>query len=105
MLEIASTLTYVEFDDLKEWKNSKEMWDKLKIIYGGDDNVSRAILESLRGKFDEMKMIEGENIVQYCSRIKEVSNAIRGANVKIEDETIINFLLGFFNIRPKMYIR
>ena len=32
------------------------MWNKLKDIYGGDDNVKRAKAESLRGQFDQTKM-------------------------------------------------
>ena len=49
------------------------MWDDLKTIYGGDKNVQRAKLESLRGNFDEMRMKEGENIAQYVARIKIIS--------------------------------
>ena len=52
------------------------MWDKLKTIYGEDDNVLRAKSKSLRGKFDDMRMTEDENIVQYYTRVKEVINAI-----------------------------
>ena len=103
MLEIASSISYVEFADLKECKNSKEMWDKLKVIYGGDDNVLTAKSESLRGKFDEMTMTEGKNIVQYCTRIKEVVNVIIGSNGKIEDEIIINKVLR--NLLPIYAIR
>ena len=42
------------------------IWDTLNTIHGGDKNVLRAKLESLRGKFDEMIMIEGKTIEQYC---------------------------------------
>lgn len=70
MLEIALTLSYVEFDAIKIYKNSKEMWDTLQTIYGGDKNVLREKSESLRGRFDEMRMKKGENIVQYYERIK-----------------------------------
>ena len=52
----------------------------MKTIYGGEDNVLRAKLESLRGKFDDMRMMEGESIVQYCTRVKEVTNIIQGEN-------------------------
>ena len=48
----------------------------------------RAKSKSLRGKFDDMKMEEGENIAQYIARIKEVVSAIRGATGHIEDDTI-----------------
>lgn len=57
--------------------NAKEMWDTLQTIYRGDKNVLREKSESLRGKFDEMRITEGENIVYYYARIKEVVNSIR----------------------------
>ena len=82
MLEIVSALNYVEFDDSKDSDIEKKMWDKLKTIYRGDDNVLRAKFESLRGKIDDMRMMQGENIVQYCKRVKEVVNAIHGTNGK-----------------------
>ena len=52
MIDIASSLSYDEYDDVKDCKTTFEMWNKLKDIYGGDDNVRRAKVESLRGKFD-----------------------------------------------------
>ena len=41
MIDIASTLNYVEFDEVKDCPISHEMWIKLKDIYGGDENVRR----------------------------------------------------------------
>ena len=34
------------------------------------------IVQSLRGKFDDMRMMEGEKIIHYYARVKEVVNAI-----------------------------
>ena len=70
MLEIASTLSYVKFDDIKGLNTAKKMWDALHTTYGGDTNVLRVKTEILRGKFDDMRMEEGENIAQYVARIK-----------------------------------
>ena len=39
MLEIASTLSYVEYDDIKGCNTTHKMWTTLSTIYGGDDNV------------------------------------------------------------------
>ena len=61
MLEIASSLSYAKFDDIKGLDSAKKMWDALKTVYGGEKNVQRAKSESLKGKFDDMKMEEGEN--------------------------------------------
>ena len=49
MIDIASTLSHAKFDEVKDYKTSHEMWTKLKHIYGGDENVRRAKIESLRG--------------------------------------------------------
>ena len=38
----------------------------------------RVEAKSLRGKFDDMRMKEGEMVAQFCGRTKEVVNAIRG---------------------------
>ena len=56
MLEIASSLSYVEFDDIKGCDSAKKMWDALHTIYGRDTDVLRAKFESLRGKFNDMRM-------------------------------------------------
>ena len=49
MIDIAFALNYVKFDELKDYTIAHTMWIKLKDTYGGDDNVRRAKVESLRG--------------------------------------------------------
>lgn len=93
MLEIAYALSYFEFDDIKGCDNAKKMWDALHTIYGGDTNVLRTKSKSLRGKFDDMRMEEGDNVAQYCSRIKYVVNAIRGTIGKIDDDIVLSKIL------------
>ena len=48
MINIASAISNVEFDEVKDCKTTHEMWNKLKDIYGGDDNVKRSKEEILR---------------------------------------------------------
>ena len=69
------------------------MWKKLKENYGGDDNVRRAKVESLRGQFSQMRMREDENIAKYVERIKASISAIKALEGKIEDETVISKVL------------
>ena len=64
------------------------MWNTLSTIYGGDDNIQRAKRESLRGKFDDMKMEEGENVDQYGARMKEVVSAIRSLGGQLQEEIV-----------------
>ena len=49
MIDIASAVRYEKIDEIIECKIVHAMWIKLKEIYGGDDNVRRAKVESLRG--------------------------------------------------------
>ena len=42
MIDIASAFSYAKFDEVKDCKIAHAMWNKLKDIYGGDDNVKRA---------------------------------------------------------------
>ena len=43
MLEIASILSYVEFDDIKVCESAQKMWDALHTIYRGDNNTKSQI--------------------------------------------------------------
>ena len=65
MIDIAFSLSYEKFDEVKDFKTSFEMWHKIKDIYDGDENVRRAKVESLRGQFDQIKIRENENIAKY----------------------------------------
>ena len=52
MIDISSTLSNVEFDEVKDSDTTHEMWINLKSIYGGDDNVRRNKIESLGDRFE-----------------------------------------------------
>ena len=79
VIDIASTLSYEEFNEVKHYKTAFDMWNKLKDIYGGDENVRRAKVESLKGQFDHMRMREDENVAKYVERIKASVFAIRAS--------------------------
>ena len=83
IIDIACTLSYKELDEIKDCKTTHAMWNKLKEIYGGDDNVRRAKEEILREQFDQMRMREDKNIAKYVERIKASVSAIRASRGKI----------------------
>ena len=89
MIDIASSLNYAKFDEVKYCGTSHEMWIKLKSIYGGDDNVRRTKVESLKGQFDLMKMREDGNIAKYVERIKASVNSIKSSRKIIEDVKVV----------------
>ena len=93
MIDIASTLNYVEFDEIKDCATIHEMWNKLKVIYRGDENVRRAKVEILRFQFDQMKMREDKNIAKYSERIKASVSEIRASGGKIDDVIVVSKVL------------
>ena len=44
-------------------ETTKEMWDNLSCIYGGDKNVLWEKSKCFKGKVDDMRMQEDETIV------------------------------------------
>ncbi|GLJ37402.1 hypothetical protein SUGI_0759380 [Cryptomeria japonica] len=93
-IEITSALTDLEFNDLEGCNDAKAMWDKLISVYGGDEHVQRAKVDSLRGQLESMRMNEGENITQYSTRLKEIVNQIKGVGGIIEEKDMTNATIG-----------
>lgn len=93
MIEITSALTDSEFNDLEGCNDAKAMWNKLTSVYGGDEHVQREKADSLRGQLESMRMNEGENIIQYSTRLKETVNQIKGAGGTIEEKDVTSKLL------------
>lgn len=56
-------------------KSVKEIWDKIQNTYEGDKKVKEAKLQTHRGHFEQLNMME-ENIVAYFLRVEEVLNVI-----------------------------
>ena len=48
IIDIASTLNYPKFYEVKDYATDHEIWNKMKDIYGGAENVRRAKVETLR---------------------------------------------------------
>lgn len=59
---ITSSLSNWEYVNVYGLETSYEVWKKLEDIYSSDEHVKISKEESLRGKFDDMRMTEGEKI-------------------------------------------
>jgi hypothetical protein len=46
----------------------------LEVVYEGDSKVREAKLQTYRTQFENLKMKEEENIVEYLHRVDEVVN-------------------------------
>jgi hypothetical protein len=74
-------------------ESTKEIWDKLEVVYEGDNKVKETKLQTYRTQFENLKMKEEENIAEYFHRVDEVVNSIRAAGEEITDKPIVQKLL------------
>ena len=93
MIDIVFASNYAKFDEVKSCTRTYDMWIKLKYIYGGDDNIKRAKVETLRVQFDQMKMREDENIAKYVERIKASVSAIKASRGDIDGKIVVRKVL------------
>ena len=71
---LLSSLTQSEFMKVMHFKSAKEIWDKIVVSYEGDDQVKRAKLQTLRIRYENLKMQSNESIANYFLRMDEIVN-------------------------------
>jgi hypothetical protein len=96
---ILSGLSINVFVKVMHCKSTKELWDKLKVIYEGDSKVKQAKLQTLRAQFENLKMKEEENIAEYLQRVDEIVNSVRALGETVEDKYIVQKVLRSFPMR------
>ena len=89
MNAILSGMVESVFVKVMHCESTKEIWDKLKNIYEGDETVKGAKLQTYRGQFEHLKMKEEENIAAYFLQVDEVMNIRRGLGESIEGSIIV----------------
>lgn len=50
---------------------------KVEILYEGDNQVKVAKLQSLKGKYETLKMVDDKNIHSYMAKVNELVLGIR----------------------------
>jgi hypothetical protein len=81
------------FTKVAHCKSTKEIWDKLRNIYEGDSKVKETKLQTYRGRFEQLKMKEDEDITTYFLRVNETLNAVIGLGEEIEESVIVQKVL------------
>lgn len=74
-------------------KSAKDMWDRLKNIYKGDDKEKKEKLQTHQRQFESLKMKEEENIASYLLCVDEIVNTIRGLREEVEEAVIVKKVL------------
>jgi hypothetical protein len=97
-------LSETVFTKVAHCKSTKEIWDKLRNIYEGDTKVKVVKLQTYRDQFEQLKMKEDGNIVDYFLRVEETVNTIIGFREEIEESIIVQKVLRSLPMRfnPKI---
>jgi hypothetical protein len=92
------------FTKVAHCKSVKEIWDKLRNIYEGDTKVKVSKLQTYRGRFEQLKMKEDENITTYFLQVDETVNAIIRLGEEIEESILVQNVLIYLPMRfnPKI---
>jgi hypothetical protein len=78
--------------------------DKLQKHYEGDAKVKGAKLQTYRGKFEQLKMKEDEDIASYFLQVDEIVNSIKGLGEEIKELVVVQKVLRSLPMRfdPKI---
>jgi hypothetical protein len=64
-IALLNGLSDTVFTKVAHCKSAKEIWDNLRNIYEGDSKVKETKIQTYRGKFEQLKMKEDEDIITY----------------------------------------
>ena len=93
MCAILGGLIRTDFVKVMHCKSAKQIWDKLKKVYEGDDKVKKAKLQTNRRRFEQLTMKEEEGIAGYLQRVDEVVNTMRELGEVIEESKVVEKVL------------
>jgi len=74
---------------IKQCTVAKNAWEILKTAHEGTSKVKSSRLRLLTTKFENLKMMEGENIQDYYLNILNIANSFDSHGEKISDEKLV----------------
>lgn len=84
-----SALTDSKMTNVMELQTIHEIWKKLETLYEGDNNVKISKLQSLKGKYEMLRMRKDEIITSYMQKMNELVCNIRYVGGKLKESKIV----------------
>ncbi|CAM8978214.1 unnamed protein product [Rhodiola kirilowii] len=81
------------FKLIANYEFAKEAWDTLRTAYEGTDKVRNSRMQMVTTKFEDLKMKEEETIVEYNTRVLDLSNEVAPLEKPIEGERMASKVL------------
>nr|GEU92465.1 zinc finger, CCHC-type [Tanacetum cinerariifolium] len=82
-------------------KNTKDVWESIKVWYIGAERVQKARLQILRNELEMLKMNDNESINDFAGKINGIVAKIKSLGSTLEEEVIVR---KFLNSVPKKYL-
>ena len=90
---ILCNLVESEFGKVMHYKSAKDIWDKMKNVYEGADNVKKAKLQTHQSIFESLKMKEDENVAAFLDCIDEVVNSMKALGEEVKEQLLVKKIL------------
>eukprot|EP00253_Pinus_taeda_P035118 PITA_35118 len=82
-----------------QYKTGKEIWDKIVLSYEGDEQVKRTKLQTLRIKYENLRMYNDESVANYFLHIDEIVNCMKNLGEEIKEVVVVEKVL--ISLSPK----
>jgi hypothetical protein len=99
MKAILCGLSKFKFVNVMHCGSTKEILDKLKNIYEGDDKFNKENLQTHRRYFESLKMKDEENVAAYLLLVDEIVKTIRGLGENVKQPMIVQKVLRSHSLR------
>ena len=96
---LLGSLSQSEFFKVTQLKTTKEIWDKIVLIYEGDNQVKRAKLQTLKIQYETLRMNNDESIASYFLCIDEIVNCMKNLGEEIKEVTLVEKVLRSLSIK------
>ncbi|XP_074347359.1 uncharacterized protein LOC141686208 [Apium graveolens] len=81
------------FEKNSDAKTAKDAWEILQKSFQGVKKVKKVRLQVLRGEFENLKMKTSENIGEFVTRLKAITNEMKRNGESLDDVRVMEKLL------------
>ncbi|XP_019419076.1 PREDICTED: uncharacterized protein LOC109329725 [Lupinus angustifolius] len=87
------------FEKISNAKTAKEAWDSLEKCYAGAEKVKKVKLQTLRREYELLQMRDGDTIAEYFTKIRSLTNLMKGCSEAMRDQLIVEKVLRTLNLK------
>ncbi|XP_074369332.1 uncharacterized protein LOC141710681 [Apium graveolens] len=81
------------FEKISEAKMAKQAWEILQKSFQGVEKVKKVRFQVVRGEFENLKMKNSENIGEFVTRLKAVTNEMKRNGESLDNVRVMEKLL------------